>query len=173
VVVHGRDERKGRDAVEELRAATGNGDVHLLLADLASLHSVRKGADEFRRRFGRIDVLIANAAASPGGVPKRRETTDGFEFFFGTNYLGHYLLVRLLLDLLLASAPSRIVVVGGRQMGAEFDFDDLQMEQNWKPFRAILQAKLGMFCMTRELTRRLTHTGITGNGSDALPRRGG
>src|SRR3989337_3382896 len=53
VVVHGRDERKGRDAVEELRAATGNGDVHLLLAALASLHSVRKGADEFRRRFGR------------------------------------------------------------------------------------------------------------------------
>jgi NAD(P)-dependent dehydrogenase (short-subunit alcohol dehydrogenase family) len=163
VVVHGRDAAKGQRAVEELRQASGNPEVHLLLADLSSLKSVRACADEFRQRFGRLDVLVLNAASAAYGHEQRSETVDGHEFFFATNYLSHYLLTRLLLDLLEASAPSRIVVVGAQQMGAHLDFEDLQSRRDWSQLKAVTRAKLGMFCLTRALAERLQGKRIIAN----------
>lgn len=162
VWVHGRKAEQGERAVRELREATGNGAVKLLLADLSSLASVREGIERFRRETDRLDVLINNAAMSQWGMEARRESADGFELLFATNYLSHYLITRLLLDRLITSR-GRVVTVGARQMGATIDFDDLQMQRGWTGMRAILQAKLGLFCMTRELSRRLKDSGATAN----------
>ena len=160
VVILARDKERASRAVEEISHITGNEDVHVLLADLASLQSVRAAAKDFRERFDRLDVLINNAATT---VPTRTETVDGFETHYGVNYLSHYLLTRLLLDLLEQSAPARIVNVGARQMGAKLDFEDLQTRTDWKNFKAILRAKLAMFLFTRELAKRLAGKKVAAN----------
>jgi NAD(P)-dependent dehydrogenase (short-subunit alcohol dehydrogenase family) len=85
---------------------------------------------------------------------------DGNELIFGTNYLSHYLLTRLLLPALLARRAPRVVSVGARQMGARFDFDDLDMQRDYKPMQAVLRAKLGLFCLTRELAGRHASQGL-------------
>jgi NAD(P)-dependent dehydrogenase (short-subunit alcohol dehydrogenase family) len=94
-----RDIEKGRRSLDEV-GATG---VDLYQADLASLGSVRSFTDAFvADGHDRIDVLIANAGimACPRG-----ETEDGFELQFGTNHLGHFVLVGRLLPQLLAASP--------------------------------------------------------------------
>lgn len=160
IVILARDKERAGQAIEAIGNITGNPDLHVLLADLASLQSVRAAAEDFRKRFDRLDVLINNAAIN---VPTRTETVDGFETHFGVNYLSHYLLTRLLLDLLEQSAPSRIVNVGARQMGATLDFDDLQLKTEWTGLKAITRAKLAMFLFTRELARRLAGKNVTAN----------
>lgn len=163
LVLHGRNEERGRAAVEALKRERPGAQVDFLAADLTSLAAVRAGAQTFRERFGRLDLLINNAAMSSHGETARKESPDGFELFFAANYLSHYLLTRLLLDLLLKSAPARIVTVGARQMGAKLDLADLQMTRKWTPIRAITQAKLGLFAMTTELARRLDSKKLTAN----------
>jgi NAD(P)-dependent dehydrogenase (short-subunit alcohol dehydrogenase family) len=163
LVLHGRNEERGRAAVDALKRERAGVQVDFLAADLTSLAAVRAAAQTFRQRFGRLDLLVNNAAMSSHGETARKETGDGFELFFAANYLSHYLLTRLLLDLLLKNAPARIVTVGARQMGAKLDLSDPQMTRNWTPIRAITQAKLGLFAMTTELARRLDASKLTAN----------
>jgi retinol dehydrogenase-14 len=162
VVIAVRDERRGAQALDELRASGGR-DGHLLAADLASLASVRSAAEAFGQRFGALDVLINNAAIN---LPTRQETRDGFELHFGVNYLAHYLLTRLLTDRLVNAAPARVVNVGARQMGATIDLDDLQFERDWDRNRSVYRAKTAMFLFTRELARRLADQHVTANVVD-------
>lgn len=75
--------------------------------DLGSLESVRSFANEIHKRFDKIDILINNAGvAAP--LKKQMKTEDGFEFNFGVNHLGHFLLTNLLVDLVKKAAPSRL-----------------------------------------------------------------
>src|SRR5271157_2145825 len=107
VVMVCRNSAKGERDQSEIRAKTG-GSVELLLADFASLDSVRRLAEEFAKTHDSLQVLVNNA----GRVGLRRSVTaDGFEATFQVNYLSHFLLTRLLLDSLKKGAPSRIVSV--------------------------------------------------------------
>ncbi len=90
-----RNEQKGKQAVDEVRALSGNANVHLQLIDLASLESVRNAAKSLLEQNERIDVLVNNAGLIK---MKKEHTEDGFETVFGVNHLGPYLLTRLLLD---------------------------------------------------------------------------
>jgi NAD(P)-dependent dehydrogenase (short-subunit alcohol dehydrogenase family) len=69
----------------EMRSSTGNDDVTVLPADLASLASVRQAADRFLACHDRLDVLINNAGVS---LNHRSVTVDGFETTFAVNHLG-------------------------------------------------------------------------------------
>jgi NAD(P)-dependent dehydrogenase (short-subunit alcohol dehydrogenase family) len=154
VIAQGRDAEKGARVVAELAK---DGDVELATADLSSLASVR----ELAAKIGAVDVLILNAAMSAWGT-ERAETSDGFERVFGTNYLAHFLLARLLVEQM--PRGGRIVAVGAQQMGSShFDWDDLQLARGWTPLRATTQAKLAMFCMTRAFAQRFAARGITAN----------
>ncbi len=74
--------------------------------DLSSLESVRKCAAILLERYDHINILINNAGVS---IPTKMgiKTTEGYEINFGVNHLGHFLLTNLLVDRLIASAPSR------------------------------------------------------------------
>jgi len=117
-----RDIDKGERAAEVVRAASRGGAVELRQVDLASLASVRVFCDGVIADHDRIDVLIANAGvmAPPWGT-----TADGFETQFGTNHLGHFVLVNRLVPLLLEAAPSRVVSLSsaGHRI-ADVDLDD-------------------------------------------------
>lgn len=114
VVLAGRSRDKTLAVIDELRADTGNDHLSFVSLDLGSLDSVRACATELLAREPAIHVLINNAGLA--GV--RGLTKDGFEVHFGTNHLGPFLLTRLLLDRLIASAtpgaPARIVNVASK-----------------------------------------------------------
>ena len=158
VVVVGRDRERGERAAEEIRAQTG-GRVDLALADLSSQAEVRNLAEEFRRRYDRLDVLVNNAGLVQS---TRTETVDGLESTFATNHLAPFLLTNLLLDVLKGSAPSRIVTVSSEaERWGNIDFDDLQSKKRYRGFPVYGMTKLANIMFTYELPERLQGTGVT------------
>jgi retinol dehydrogenase 12 len=161
VVVVGRNPQKCEATVGRIRERTGNPAVEPLVADLSSQAEVRRLADEFGRRHGRLDVLVNNAGAL---LMDRRESVDGIEMTFALNHLAYFLLTNLLLDRLRESAPSRIVVVSSdAHRGVTMDFDDLEGRAKYRGFRAYSRSKLANVLFVRELARRLEGTGVTAN----------
>jgi NAD(P)-dependent dehydrogenase (short-subunit alcohol dehydrogenase family) len=161
VVMVGRDRGRGEAALGEVKGKSANASVDLMLADLSSQQDIRRLADEFTEAYPRLDVLINNAGVIRS---KRVMTADGLETTFAVNHLAHFLLTNLLLDVLKASAPSRIVnVASGEQRNGTIDFDDLQGEKQYKTAKAYGQSKLANVLFTYELARRLEGTGVTAN----------
>jgi NAD(P)-dependent dehydrogenase (short-subunit alcohol dehydrogenase family) len=164
VVFTSRDPERGRAALAEIREASGNDGVEVLPLDLGDLASVRAAAAAFRARHDRLHVLVNNAGVAIFG--RRRETADGFERMLGVNHLGHFLLTDLLLDLLRASAPARIVNVASDAYllaPSGLDWDDLQHERSYSGFEVYGHSKLCNLYFTFELARRLAGTGVTVN----------
>jgi NAD(P)-dependent dehydrogenase (short-subunit alcohol dehydrogenase family) len=163
VVVVSRNKEKGQTAVTDIIERSGNKNVELLQADLSSQNSIHKLADEFKSRHGKLHLLINNAGVY---LTKRSETEDALESTFAINALGPFLLTSLLLDILKASAPSRIVnVTSDAHNGAKIDFDDLQGEKRFSGWQAYGQSKLAMILFTHELAKKLEGTGVTVNSA--------
>jgi NAD(P)-dependent dehydrogenase (short-subunit alcohol dehydrogenase family) len=161
VVMVGRDRGRGEAAMAEIKEMSGNASVDLMLADVSSQEEIRRLADEFKEAYPRLDVLINNAGVIRS---KRITTADGIEMTFAVNHLAYFLFTNLLLDVLKASAPSRIVnVSSGDHSNATIDFDDLQGENGYKGAKAYSQSKLATVLFTYELARRLEGTGVTAN----------
>lgn len=114
VVLACRSALRGRQAEQEIRSALAaegtalatKGKAEFMLLDVAGPKSVRAFSSEFKRRFDRLDLLINNAGVA---VPPKPTTESGLEAHFATNYLGHFYLTSLLMDLLLQSKAARVV----------------------------------------------------------------
>jgi NAD(P)-dependent dehydrogenase (short-subunit alcohol dehydrogenase family) len=161
VVVHGRDPARTERVVNTIKTATGNPRVDFLVADMASQQQIRRLAADFKARYSRLDILLNNAG---GQYRERQETPEGLEATFAVNHLGYFLLTNLLRDVLLESAPSRIVsVASGAHQRATLDFADLQATGNYDMDLAYARSKLANILFTYELARRLESTGVTAN----------
>jgi retinol dehydrogenase 12 len=162
VLIHGRDQRKGRAAVEQVRGtAAGNPGVRYLQADFASLRQVRALAAEVVASVPRLDVLINNAG---GANISRSVTADGYETTFAVNHLAPFLLTNLLLDELRKSAPARIVNVASRaHRNQEMDFEDLMSARDDRVMRTYGRSKLANIIFTRTLAKRLAGSNVTAN----------
>ncbi len=162
VVMVCRDRARGEEARREITTKSRKNAVDLLQADLSSQQSIRQLVENFQHRYTHLHVLINNAgAAFPG---RRRETVDGLEMTFAVNYLAPFLLTNLLLDVLKASAPARIVnVSSAAHKSGYIQLDDLQAEKLYRPMRTYPQAKLAVVLFTYELARRLQGTEVTAN----------
>ncbi|HEX7480972.1 MAG TPA: SDR family oxidoreductase [Polyangiales bacterium] len=159
VVIACRDVEKGAAARNEIAATTGSKDLHVMPLDLASLTSVRAFAAAFSAKFKQLDVLVANAGVM---TATRQLTADGFEMDFGVNHVGHFLLTELLLPLLRAAAPSRIVVVSSNiHPSGKFDFADLAMDKSWTG--SYPRSKLANMLFVHALAKRLEGTGVVVN----------
>lgn len=164
VVVVGRTPEKCTAAVRRVHAATGVSDVEWMACDLSSLHEVRQLASEFTKRHRRLDVLVNNAGAI---FVKRQLSVDGIEMTLAVNHLAPFLLTNLLLESLVASAPSRIVNVSSvAHEKATIDFDDLQSEGSYRPMKVYGKSKLANVLFTYELARRMQGTQVTANALD-------
>lgn len=161
VVIVSRHREKGEGVQREIKTESRNDAVDLLLADLSSQESIRQLVDNFLERYTKLHVLINNA----GTVSlRRRETVDGLETTFAVNQLAPFLLTNLLLDVIKASAPSRIINVSSNSHEAGYiKMDDLQSEKHYRFMRAYGQSKLALVLFTYELARRLQGTGVTAN----------
>jgi NAD(P)-dependent dehydrogenase (short-subunit alcohol dehydrogenase family) len=153
VVLACRNPAKAAEAVADIRESTPNARVVAEQLDLSSLASVEEFTRLMATRDQAIDILVNNAGIM--AVPKREETADGFELQFGTNVLGHFALTARLLPLVRRSDAPRVVTLSSTAARiGRMDFDDLQAEQKYSPWRAYGQSKLADLLFAKELARR-------------------
>jgi NAD(P)-dependent dehydrogenase (short-subunit alcohol dehydrogenase family) len=155
----------GERAAKEIRAAVPNAQLEVMELDLADLASVRAFAAAFQARHSKLSGLVNNAGVM--NTPKGR-TKNGFETQFGTNHLGHFLLTALLMHMLKASAPSRVVTLSScyheQAMGrpGAIHFDDLNYERRrYDGWEAYAQSKLANVLHAKQLARTLSGAGVT------------
>lgn len=166
-----RSESKAQLTIDELKQTTGKDDIHFLQLDLGSVISVKKSAETFISQNKVLDILINNA-----GVllpPPGSKTSDGFELQWGTNLLGHFVLTKTLLPLLISTASQRpkgsVRVVNVSASGHAFapevgiDFSTLRNGTR-NGFKNAMedsgQGKLGIILVTNELAKRYTKDGV-------------
>ena len=101
VVLVSRSRAKGEATQAEIKQATGNQQVELLVADLSLLQDVRRLAADFQHTHRHLHLLVNNAG---GAYPRRTLTSEGLEATLAVNYLAPFLFTELLLDTLKASA---------------------------------------------------------------------
>jgi NAD(P)-dependent dehydrogenase (short-subunit alcohol dehydrogenase family) len=160
-IIVGRNPAKADAVLAQIKQRSGSANVEVLLCDFSSQDAIRRLATEFRSRYRRLDVLVNNAGTVHA---RRRLTADGIEATFAVNHLGYFLLTNLLRDLIVASAPARIVnVASTAHYRGTLDFDDLGFEHGYAIMKAYARSKLANVLFTRELAKRLTGTGVTAN----------
>ncbi|MGZ4371446.1 MAG: SDR family NAD(P)-dependent oxidoreductase, partial [Gaiellaceae bacterium] len=160
VILVGRDQARGGALADEIDGTT-RGSAELIVADLSSQRAIRQLAAEVRRGHDRLHVLVNNAGAL---FPRRGLTVDGLERTFALNHLGYFLVTSLLIDLLLASAPARIVNVASQAHArGHLDLDGLQSQARYGGLAAYRASKLANLLFTYELARRLDGSGVTVN----------
>jgi NAD(P)-dependent dehydrogenase (short-subunit alcohol dehydrogenase family) len=156
LILHGRNEEKGRALLEELQPEA-SAELSWRRADLASLNEVRGLAGELLDEDS-LDVLVNNAGVGTAGP--RDESADGYELRFAVNYLAPFLLTRRLLPLIRSSAPARIVNVTSAGQ-APIDFDDVMLERGYSGVQAYGQSKLALVMFTFDLAEELEGSGVT------------
>lgn len=158
VVLACRTRTKAEGARDQILERAPGATIDLVDLDLSSLASVREAAAKVTGDYERLDVVVNNAGIM--AVPNQR-TADGFEMQFGTNHLGHFAFTGLVLPRLRSVDGSRIVnVSSGAHKFGKIDFDDLNWEQQYSPWRAYGQSKLANLLFTYELQRRLVAAGV-------------
>ena len=161
VVVHGRNETRGKAVVDEITKA--GGDVRFMACNLASIKDVQRFAGNLNVEFDHVDVLINNAGigTGPEGAP-REVSADGLELRFAVNYLAGFLLTRLVLEKVKAASTARIVNVASA--GQEpLDFSNLQLEHDYSGYFAYCRSKVALIMFTFDLAEEVNDAGITVN----------
>ena|SRR6202171_1067212 len=162
VLIHGRDKARAKTLADEIKRA-GGFEPTFYQADLSSLADAKKLGEAVLADHRRLDVFVSNAGiGSQNEGPARQTSKDGYELRFAVNYLSGFLLARLLLALLKASAPSRIVNVAS--LGQHpIDFDDVMIAKGYSGSRAYAQSKLSQIMFTIDLADELKGSGVTVN----------
>jgi NAD(P)-dependent dehydrogenase (short-subunit alcohol dehydrogenase family) len=158
IVLVGRDQDRAAAAADELRRDTGNDAVDALTADVTRQADLHRLADEVVARYGRLHVLVNNAAIVRG---RQELTEDGVEAMFAANVLAPFLLTHLLLPLLRTAAPARVVNVTGAIPRGRIDLDNLQGERRYPGF--INQTKRVLMAMSYEFATRCPAEEVTIN----------
>lgn len=162
IVLVGRDPKKMEAALAEVKQRSGKSELDSFLCDFGSQRQIRQLAADYRAKYERLDVLVNNAGLV---TQSRGLAEDGIETTFAVNHLGYFLFTQLLLDLVVKSAPARIVVVASTaHYRGSMDFDDLGFEKKgWSIMGAYARSKLGNVLFTRALAKKLSGKGVTVN----------
>ncbi|NNE81114.1 MAG: SDR family oxidoreductase [Silicimonas sp.] len=159
VIMACRNTRAAQPLADEINEKD-DGNAKVMALDLGSLASVREFVTAFNEGHDGLDGLVNNAGVmnTPKGV-----TDDGFETQFGVNHLGPFLLSELLLPVLKASAPSRIIATSSvYHENGDLDFDDLNWTaRKYDGFQAYHDSKLALVLYARHLGQRLEDSGVT------------
>lgn len=165
VILACRNKEKAEIAAEEIKSATGNQDVSIVILDLSDLDSVKAAAENVIKTYDRLDVLINNAGI---GLNDQETTKQGFDMIFGTNYLGHFLFTQILLDLLKKSTPSRIINVSSTVLYVvwkklNYDPSSENKKVKYPNLQGYPISKLANYFHVRSLADELKGTGVTAN----------
>ena len=167
IYLAGRSSSDAEAAIKEIKQAVPSGHITFLHLDLTSFDSIAFAARRFTSESGRLDVLINNAGIM--AVPSGKVTQEGFEVQFGTNYLGHALLTKLLLPTLLSTAKKpgsdvRILNLSSEAHnmapsgGIIFDKTKLMAQGPWACYG---QSKLANILYTQQLAAKYANITCT------------
>ncbi len=159
VVIVCRSRERGEEAKQEICETSGNRSVEVLVGDLSAQVSVRDMVKEFLSSHQHLHALVNNAAVF---LNHRSLSADGLEAMFATNHLGPFLLTNLLVGVLKASAPSRVLTISAPST-TKLNFEDLQAEKHFGALGAFGASKACNLLFSYELARRLKGTGVTVN----------
>ena len=133
VIMACRNKEKGERALREVKEASGNGTLCLMIVDMSLQSSIHGLADAFRAKYERLDALIHNAAIFDITQKKATYTAEGIESVWATNHLGPVLLTELLLDALAVSAQRRVITIASKGLMAKpflkVNLDDPEYKQ--------------------------------------------
>jgi NAD(P)-dependent dehydrogenase (short-subunit alcohol dehydrogenase family) len=160
VIIHGRNVQRAHQVIQEIEE-DGRGSARFYRADFASLEETKGLAIAILADYDRLDVLINNAGVLLPDQEERRVTEDGYELHFQVNYLAGYVLTGMLLPLLEASAPSRVVNVASGQR--PLDFDDLMLANDYNGLEAYFRSKNAQIMMTFAMEADLSKRSISIN----------
>jgi NAD(P)-dependent dehydrogenase (short-subunit alcohol dehydrogenase family) len=159
-----RDRCRGAEACDHVKRASANPLVSVVVADLASLDSVRAAAAEIVSRHPAVHVLVNNAGVN---LARRALSADGIEATLAVNHLAPFVLTHELLPALrrgAAAVGARVVTVTSEfERFGRIAFGNLQGERRYVGLLAYTQSKLANVLFTYELARRLAGTGVTAN----------
>jgi NAD(P)-dependent dehydrogenase (short-subunit alcohol dehydrogenase family) len=174
ILVVGHNEARGAAAAEAIRGTGGS--AEFLRADMGDAAEVCALATAVLARGGPVDVLIHSAG---GLLPAAARTREGVDRSFAQNFLGAFLLTRLLEERILASAPGRVIAVGSgaHRLLKSADVDALMRPGTANPrmrsrqrgsyqMRSYQTAKLAVTTWIYGLTRRWAGRGVTANVLD-------
>jgi NAD(P)-dependent dehydrogenase (short-subunit alcohol dehydrogenase family) len=161
VVIHGRSEERCVATIKELERQAHEANFAYAVADFTSLQQIRDMAKTFQDRHKTLDILINNAGVF---MHRRTLTQDGIETTFAVNHLAPFLLTNLLLPLLHASKPARVITVSSNtHHGAHLDMNNLQGERSYSGYSAYSASKLANVLFSNELAERVKSDDITSN----------
>jgi NAD(P)-dependent dehydrogenase (short-subunit alcohol dehydrogenase family) len=153
VVMADVDVAKANTVAESIRSSIPGATPEVIELDLADIRSVKRFIDSFRSKHGSLDILVNNAGIM---VLPYSKTVQGYESQWGVNYLGHFFLTANLLDLLMLTKDSRVVIQTSIvHRGGAINFDDINWERHYSPWKAYKQSKLATLLFSQELQRRL------------------
>ncbi|KAI8636427.1 hypothetical protein BD408DRAFT_376870 [Parasitella parasitica] len=167
IIMACRESDKAKQAHELIcKAYTGNDTQNVVLEflDLTDLSLIKDFVGRLASRSIKVDILINNAGVI---LNEKRQTKDGFEMQFGTNYLGHFLLTESLLQKAMISLnesnPARIINLSSHAMlFGHIDFQDVQFEKRkYTGWKAYTQSKLANVTYANYLDR--SHPGLVAN----------
>jgi NAD(P)-dependent dehydrogenase (short-subunit alcohol dehydrogenase family) len=161
IVMVCRNEDKAEEARQQIIGQTSNPGIDIVLCDFSIQSEIRDAAEKIKADYDKVDVLINNHGFL---ASDREETVDGLEKTFAVNHLGYFLFTNLLLAHIKASDYARIISVASEaHRSGEFDPENLQLSEGYKPMKAYGNSKLFNILFTKELARRLIDTHVTAN----------
>ena len=137
VIMAIRNVEEGEKAKNTIIAEHPTANITVMKLDLANLQSIESFSNEFKTKFTKLDVLLNNGGITAGiKIPAHQTTSDGFEYFFGVNHLGTFVLTGRLFDILKETPDSRIVTVSSlSHKQGSIHFDDLMCENKYSTSR--------------------------------------
>jgi NAD(P)-dependent dehydrogenase (short-subunit alcohol dehydrogenase family) len=155
-----RNAQKGEATKQEILKQSPQAQVRLYDCNLASLKSVQTFAEQVKKDYPQIHILINNAGVWQQNFAL---SDDGIEMTFAVNHLAPFLLTNTLLDTLKNAAPARIINVASDLHQGDINFSDIEFRKRFSGIGAYKQSKLANILFTRLLAKKLEGTNITAN----------
>lgn len=158
IVMANRDLTKTRDAVSRLSKKADRDRIDYFIMDLENRASIEEFSAGFERKYGHFDVLVNNGGTL---LPKYSLSRNGIERHFDVNYLGHFYLNSLIMNML---APDGLVVSLGslahKMKVADINFKDISFKNNkYDKMTVYAQSKLALTLYGVELARKFEGSG--------------
>ena len=161
VGIIGRNEEKGNSVINQIAVCSGNDSVEFFRADLSLINNLNDLVSSIRQKYDSVDILINNAGAY---FENYIETSENLEMTFSLNHLSYFQLTMILMDMIIAESPGRVINVSSNaHFRAKLDLNNIQMKNNYKGWTAYCNSKLMNILFTYELHKRFKETGITFN----------
>ena len=161
VGIIGRNEEKGNSVINQIAVSSGNDSVEFFRADLSLINNLNDLVSSIRQKYDSVDILINNAGAY---FENYIETSENLEMTFSLNHLSYFQLTMILMDMIIAESPGRVINVSSNaHFRAKLDLNNIQMKNNYKGWTAYCNSKLMNILFTYELHKRFKETGITFN----------